>query len=414
MIIHRKARTLSLALGLGLALGSSQLAWANYLLQPGDVLQLTAMGTNSIDRRAAVDSDGYVSFPLIGSVKAAGQTVTSLQQLIGQKLSQKIIHIITPDGRDVQTAVNPDDVSVTVAEYTPVYVSGDVTTPGAQSFRPGLTVRQAVSIAGGYGLVRGQADSILRGVDAMTDVQSLQAAAIREKVRLAGLKAELRLDSELKLDEPLPSNAFTSSIINLATQRLLAQLQDYKQQKAYLQAVADQTKTRVATLEKQQTDEQEGVRLDGQEANRVQDLLTKGMVNSDRATNARRMSLLSTTSALQTGADLATAQKDLAEYLHQIDAYESSRRSNLSDLIQASMVTIADLEAKIRGAQAKSTFVGGLNNGRSMAALGKDILIFRKGNDTPQKIVADEDMVLAPGDSVEITLHKDAFDSPTL
>ena len=67
-----------------------------------------------------------------------------------ERLSRKLYQQRTPDGRESVTPIAPDAVLVTIAEYRPVYVNGDVTKPGEQTFRPGMTVRQAVALAGGY------------------------------------------------------------------------------------------------------------------------------------------------------------------------------------------------------------------------------------------------------------------------
>jgi polysaccharide export outer membrane protein len=45
--------------------------------------------------------------------------------------------------------VNPQ-VTVTVEEYRNYYVNGHVEKPGGYPYAPGLTVRKAISIAGGF------------------------------------------------------------------------------------------------------------------------------------------------------------------------------------------------------------------------------------------------------------------------
>ena len=52
-------------------------------------------------------------------------------------------------GRDIMHPEFRRRVAVDVSEYSPVYVSGDVSKPGAYPFRPGITIRQAIAIAGG-------------------------------------------------------------------------------------------------------------------------------------------------------------------------------------------------------------------------------------------------------------------------
>ncbi len=58
------------------------------------------------------------------------------------------------DGREIQHLILANEIVVTVVGYRAVYVSGHVVKPGEYPFRPGITVRQAIAIAGGYDLVR--------------------------------------------------------------------------------------------------------------------------------------------------------------------------------------------------------------------------------------------------------------------
>ena len=39
-------------------------------------------------------------------------------------------------------------------EQRPVYLNGDVSRPGEQRYRLGLTVRQTIALAGGYDIMR--------------------------------------------------------------------------------------------------------------------------------------------------------------------------------------------------------------------------------------------------------------------
>ena len=54
--------------------------------------------------------------------------------------------------------IDPEEITVDIAEYRPVYVSGDVSKPGELGYRVGMTVRQVVALAGGYDLLRFRAD----------------------------------------------------------------------------------------------------------------------------------------------------------------------------------------------------------------------------------------------------------------
>ncbi|MBV9202800.1 MAG: hypothetical protein JOY83_24310 [Alphaproteobacteria bacterium] len=86
----------------------------------------------------------------------------------------------------------PPSVAVQIKEYRPFFIMGDVQKPGDYPFRPGLTVLQAVSVAGGYfrlsdpGPLRLERDAIeQRGA-----LQVLQNKLLELMARNARLKAE--------------------------------------------------------------------------------------------------------------------------------------------------------------------------------------------------------------------------------
>lgn len=93
-------------------------------------------GEADITGEYEVDSNGIVSVPLAGHVKAAGLTTRELERGITLALSKGIV-------RDPR-------VSVEVALYRPYYILGEVKKSGEYPYRIGLTVMDAVASAGGF------------------------------------------------------------------------------------------------------------------------------------------------------------------------------------------------------------------------------------------------------------------------
>ena len=108
----------------------------SYLLQAGDVLQVTVWKEPDLTGEVLVRSDGGVSFPLVGDVTAAGKTVDQLRDEFTKRLKGFI----------------PDPV-VTIATKqmggNQIYVIGRVQRPGGYSFVKPLDVMEALSLAGG-------------------------------------------------------------------------------------------------------------------------------------------------------------------------------------------------------------------------------------------------------------------------
>jgi polysaccharide export outer membrane protein len=75
--------------------------------------------------------------PYVQTVSAAGITASELERLIAARLRSGFL-------RDPK-------VSVQVTTLRPFYILGEVNTAGSFPYQPGMTVQNAIAIAGGYG-----------------------------------------------------------------------------------------------------------------------------------------------------------------------------------------------------------------------------------------------------------------------
>ena len=103
-----------------------------------------------------VGLDGLISFPLAGDVRAAGRTlndVRSADALTRQPFRRQASDTGASTGASTYS-IMANEISLQIVEFRPVYVNGDVLHPGQVKYRPGLTVRQAVAVAGGCGRVQ--------------------------------------------------------------------------------------------------------------------------------------------------------------------------------------------------------------------------------------------------------------------
>lgn len=109
-----------------------------YIIGPSDVLSISILNQEAMDRTVTVRPDGMISFPLIDEVNAAGLSPAQLEELMTAALSEYIELV-------------PGELSVTVDEvhsYT-VSVLGEVRNPGRFEFKNSATVLDALALAGG-------------------------------------------------------------------------------------------------------------------------------------------------------------------------------------------------------------------------------------------------------------------------
>jgi polysaccharide export outer membrane protein len=108
----------------------------SYVLGPMDRVRLKVYGEPDIAGEYEIDSNGQVSIPLAGHIRAAGLTTHQLEREITTALSKGIV-------RDPR-------VNVEIALYRPYYILGEVKKGGEYPYRLGLTVMDAVASAGGF------------------------------------------------------------------------------------------------------------------------------------------------------------------------------------------------------------------------------------------------------------------------
>lgn len=110
---------------------------SNYRLGSGDVITIQVLGEEDLKREKIRLSDAAtISYPILGEIKLFGKTIAELETLIR-------------DGLKGRYLVNPQ-VTVTIVEYRNFFINGQVEKPGGYPYIPGLTVRKAVSLAGGF------------------------------------------------------------------------------------------------------------------------------------------------------------------------------------------------------------------------------------------------------------------------
>lgn len=116
-----------------------------YLLDAGDGVRITVFEQADLTNTYSVDKAGYIAFPLVGSVQARGRTTKQIEGEIAAKLRNGFL-------RD-------PDVSVEIERYRPIFVMGEVGTAGQYVYVPGMTVQNAIAIAGGFSPRANQANA---------------------------------------------------------------------------------------------------------------------------------------------------------------------------------------------------------------------------------------------------------------
>lgn len=118
----------------------------DYLLYPGDQLDIQTPTAPELNRQIRIAPDGRIALPLIGQVMAADRSLPELKAEL--------------EGRFASQLVRPV-VEVTVVEAQPirVWVAGEVRTPGVYEMPGDIDAYQAIIMAGDF-LPTGKASEV--------------------------------------------------------------------------------------------------------------------------------------------------------------------------------------------------------------------------------------------------------------
>lgn len=120
----------------GAAVPAAEDAVEGYRLATGDRVAISVYGEDDLSIDTYLSDRGTISYPFLGEVEVSGLTIGGLEDLITRQLKGDYL-------------INPR-VSVRILEYRKFFVTGQVQKPGGYPYHPGMTVQQAVSLAGGF------------------------------------------------------------------------------------------------------------------------------------------------------------------------------------------------------------------------------------------------------------------------
>lgn len=107
-----------------------------YRLGTGDTIRMLVYNEPKRSGDFEVDGSGQVALPLIGELQVKDLTVREFEAAVQERLREGYL-------------VDPR-VSAEITNYRPFFITGDVTSPGRYPFSAGLTVQNAIALAGGY------------------------------------------------------------------------------------------------------------------------------------------------------------------------------------------------------------------------------------------------------------------------
>ncbi|EEA96774.1 polysaccharide biosynthesis/export protein [Pseudovibrio sp. JE062] len=148
-----------------------------YRLGPSDKLRVMVFGEPDLSGEFVVDDQGKLDLPLIGDISANNSSVKELESRIVAALK---------DGY-----LKEPRVSLEVLSSRPFFIQGEVARPGEYSYKNGLTLQDAIAVAGGYSYRANTSSIFIRPVGSNYEVP----------VKLTGARLYLRPGDSIRIPE---------------------------------------------------------------------------------------------------------------------------------------------------------------------------------------------------------------------
>jgi exopolysaccharide production protein ExoF len=338
-----------------------------------------------------VGASGSLSIPFVGETPVAGKTTAEVAALVAETLQRKF------------GLADKPEASVEMAEYRPIYISGDVRTPGQYPYSPNLNVVKAVSVAGGTrdaaGL-RTERDYI----QAKGNYETTFEDRLRLMVRAARLDAEASGKDVIDVPpqiETLPATkrivAEETAIMTTRQRKVALQLQALSELKTLLE-------NEIVSLEKKALTQKRQMDLARQELKSIDTLADKGLVSNTRLFSSERMladiegrNLDLETSILRARQDISKAQQDEINVRNTLEAEIASQRQEVGASLQEATMKLDTYRALI--AEALQAGVSGADGDSGPTIVYS---IIRDSGGAPKEIVAVEGTAVLPGDVVKV------------
>lgn len=115
--------------------GTQEEAEAAYKLGQGDKISIQVFDEPDLTIDALVSASGVINYSYLGDIRVSNKTAEQIE---------KEITVLLQDGYLVNPSVN-----VTITEFRPFFINGEVRSPGGYPYQPGLTLEKAIALAGG-------------------------------------------------------------------------------------------------------------------------------------------------------------------------------------------------------------------------------------------------------------------------
>ena len=371
-------------------------ARADYLLGPGDKLEIQVSA--AYKHRATVNADGQIVMPRIGNIKLVGLTLPAAEQRLQEAYRAKNI-------------LESAEVLLEVYEYRPFFMDGDVAKPGSYPYQPSITVRQAITLAGGLDMVRFRfgENPFVRAADLRAEYETLAVDRLKLELRRKRVMAELNNERDVDLNDVggvLLPPATIKEIAQLERDQFLQHRLAFEKETATLRKAAKEAQDNLDGLGAESRSENEAARQEERNAAATRANVDRGVSPAIRLAEVQRDLASAKSRALSTEAQIAAARRILSEAQLQLGRAEENRRTALLTEAQETAMALEKVSASVKASAEKFAVIGGARSALyTRPGEEADVTIYRRHDQRNEKIAATPETEIVAGDVVEINLR---------
>lgn len=372
-----------------------------YRLTVGDVVLLDFLDDDREAREMTISSDGRVQAPLVGGIEIAGLTLAEAAQALSREYVER------------QILVDPK-LDLAIADYRPVFVLGDVKSPGSFPYQPNLSVVQAMGLAGGPAMaLDNEEDRLLLRATLESDLAASASDIARQAVWAARLNAALAGRATISTDDlppvtrPFLNSLFVDALMEIEERILRVEAEHHVARREALQRAITESEAELELIRGMAESRKETIRFAEEELSRGQQLHERGLKPLSDLSRLERQLASDESGLLQASASVSQSVRALDTLKIELQSLDAERTQATLLELQERQVQIEKLLAARRAIEDKLTLVASWS---ADAARGRtvrlDFVIRRRTKDGSEEIPANELTLLGPGDVLMVSLRR--------
>jgi exopolysaccharide production protein ExoF len=377
---------------------------AEYLLGPQDKLRVKVVEWRAgkaeyyewtpFGAEYTVNPEGRVSLPMIGEITAEGRTSSQLARAITAELYKRT------------GLMGAQEAAVEIVQYRPFYVLGDVDRPGEFAFRPGLSVLQAVGVAGG--LHRPSEAGTRERINAAGSFVAARLELRRTYIRRARLEAELAEQDAIALPPELANEKDVSSLLAEEATILTTRRDALQSQLTAFSELRSLYEKEIASLESKRATQEKQVVLAQRELKTVGSLVEKGLAVTSREFALERVTADLQSAMLDVDTALVRAREEMRKAERDATDLVKDRKAKASSELREAKANIEQLINRMTTSETLIAEAVPTPRIAPQGTFGKSLSYFvqRRKDGVMATFSADEGALVQPGDVVRVEVDR--------